>query len=597
MVENFRVDLRGIVDLLSTAIYSTPQVYLRELIQNGVDAITARQRLEAGFRTAGITITPAGVGGEGLSITDDGVGLTGDEIVEFLSTVGASIKRDAAGLPARGLLGRFGIGLLSALMVADQITVRTHSARDDSRWEWVGRADGTYQLTERPDADWPVGTTVELAARAGDTSLLKQKVVAELASRYARYLPITVRVAHDRGETTINEEPAFLSHDPAALLAHGREVLGTDPFAAIRLEVPLTGTRGVAYVAPHPVPPHTVEAHQVFLGNMLVSERCRDVVPPWAFFARVVITSTGLTPTASREGLVDDVALATTREAIGASLRAWLLALSEQDTLALATFVSIHYLGLKALVLHDPELAPLIVRLIPLETNRGMRTVAEVLQDGVEVRYVPTTDQFRQVVALSTARSTIVNATYTWDLELLRRLPEIVPGVTVREVSVAELLERLDPVAEHERSAALHLEARAADALAAADVVPVVRCASSSAIPSYLLTDPDLVRRNERNRARETGAARWSRVLDVLDEATAERDATAGVRLLLNWSNPLVRRLGEHPDDVVFGRAVTLLHLQARLATGQPLSPAQSESFTATMSDLMLLSLGGGATG
>ena len=99
VVENFRVDLRGIVDLLSTAIYSTPQVYLRELIQNGVDAITARQRLEAGFRTTGITITPAGVGGEGLSITDDGVGLTGDEIVEFLSTVGASIKRDAAGLP------------------------------------------------------------------------------------------------------------------------------------------------------------------------------------------------------------------------------------------------------------------------------------------------------------------------------------------------------------------------------------------------------------------------------------------------------------------------------------------------------------------
>lgn len=587
------MDLRGIVDLLSTAIYSSPHVYLRELVQNAVDAITARQRLDATYRTGGVTITPAGVHGEGLSVRDDGVGLTGDEIVAFLSTVGASIKRDAAGLPARGLLGRFGIGLLSALMVADQITVRTRSARDDSRWEWVGRSDGTYQLTERPDTDWPVGSVVELTPRAGDTTLLSPKVVADLATRYARYLPVPVHIAHERGSTAINEEPAFLSDDPETLLAHGREVLGTDPYAAIRLEVPLTGTRGVAYVVPHPVPPHTVEAHQVYLGNMLVSDRCRDVVPPWAFFARVVITSTGLTPTASREGLVDDVALATTREAIGGALRTWLVTLAAEDPLALATFVSIHYLGLKALVLHDPELAPLIVRLIPLETSRGMRTVAEVIEDGTEVRYVPTLDQFRQVVALSSTRGTIVNAAYTWDLELLRRLPEIVPGATVREVTVSDLLERLDAVPEHERAASALLETRATGALAAAGVVPVVRRASSPDVPSYLLTDPDLNRRTERNRARETGAARWSRVLDVLDEATAERDATSGVRLMLNWSNPLVRHLAEQADEVAFTRAVTLLHLQAVLASGRPLSGTESATLTSTLSDLMLLSMGG----
>ena len=45
----FQVDLRGIVDLLSHHIYSSPRVYLRELVQNGVDALTAR----------GITRTPS----------------------------------------------------------------------------------------------------------------------------------------------------------------------------------------------------------------------------------------------------------------------------------------------------------------------------------------------------------------------------------------------------------------------------------------------------------------------------------------------------------------------------------------------------------
>lgn len=586
------MDLRGIVDLLSTAIYSTPQVYLRELIQNGVDAITTRERLDPGFRTAGIVITPAGVDGPELRVRDDGVGLTASEIVDFLATVGASIKRDAAGLPSRGLLGRFGIGLLSALMVADQLTVRTRSARDDTRWEWVGRTDGTYALTERPDADWPVGTTVLLTPRAGDPTLVSPAAVSQLAARYAKYLSVPVSIANARGSTAINEEPTFLSDDPDTLLGHGRDLLGVDPFAAIPLDIPLTGARGVAYVLPHPVPPHATEAHTVLLGGMLVSDTNRDIAPPWTFFARCVVTSTGLTPTASREGLVDDVALTTTRDAIGATLRAWIVAMAEHEPLALAAFVSIHYLGLKALVLHDPELAPLIVRLIPLETSRGLRTVAEIVQDGAEVRYVPTIDQFRQVVALSAAHGTIVNAAYTWDLELLRRLPEVVPGVRVREVSVAELIERLDAVPAHEQTLAARLEARAAAALAGADCVPVVRRASGPDVPSYLLTDPDLLRRSERNRARETGASRWSRVLEVLDDATAERDASGGVRLLLNWSNPLVRRLAEQEDDLAFTRAVTLLHLQAVLASGRPLQPDESRTLTSTLSDLMLLSMG-----
>ena len=48
--ESFRVDLRGIVDILSHHLYSSPRVYLRELLQNGVDALTARTALAAALR-------------------------------------------------------------------------------------------------------------------------------------------------------------------------------------------------------------------------------------------------------------------------------------------------------------------------------------------------------------------------------------------------------------------------------------------------------------------------------------------------------------------------------------------------------------------
>ena len=457
-MERFKVDLRGIVDLLSTAIYTTPSVYLRELIQNAADAVTARRQLDPRWHTAGIVITPAGVSGRELRITDDGIGLTASDITEFLATVGGSLKRDSLGLPASGMLGRFGIGLLSALMVADEIVVRTQSATGGPSLQWTGRGDGTFDLQELTET-LPVGTEVVLSTRADDTRLVGPEAVRRLASHYARYLPVPISVATKTGLDSISEEPAFLSDDPATLIDFGTELLGAQPFDVIQIDVPLTGTRGVAYVLPHPVPPQGGGAHTVYCSRMLVSERCREIAPEWAFFARIVLDSTGLNPTASREGLIDDPPLGATRDAIGAALRSWIVSLARQDPLRLEAFVATHYLGLKALAVHDDEIGPSIIRLLPMETSRGLRTIAEIVDASAELAYVPTTDQFRQVNALT--RQLVINATYTWDAEVLRRLPELIPGVRVREVTVTEVLQGLEPVGTADRQVATRLQARA----------------------------------------------------------------------------------------------------------------------------------------
>ena len=124
----FRVDLHGVVDLLSSAIYSSPRVFLRELIQNAADAITARAQRDPAYITAGIRISPLDVAApDTFSITDDGVGLTPDEVERFLATVGSSSKRDLFDLPRSDFLGRFGIDMLNALMVAATIEIETRS--------------------------------------------------------------------------------------------------------------------------------------------------------------------------------------------------------------------------------------------------------------------------------------------------------------------------------------------------------------------------------------------------------------------------------------------------------------------------------------
>ena len=78
----FQVDLRGLVDLLSHHLYSSPRVYLRELLQNAVDAITAR-RAEQPDAPARVRLYAEGAA---LRVEDSGVGLTEADVHNLLAT-------------------------------------------------------------------------------------------------------------------------------------------------------------------------------------------------------------------------------------------------------------------------------------------------------------------------------------------------------------------------------------------------------------------------------------------------------------------------------------------------------------------------------
>ncbi len=109
--QQFQVDLRGIVDLLSRHIYSGPRVFLRELMQNACDAITARAEFEASTspagmprQSSGIRITPLSDRSDEFIVRDDGIGLTASEVTDLLATVGRSSKRDIFDLPRSDFL-------------------------------------------------------------------------------------------------------------------------------------------------------------------------------------------------------------------------------------------------------------------------------------------------------------------------------------------------------------------------------------------------------------------------------------------------------------------------------------------------------------
>ena len=105
------------IALLSEHIYSNPNTFVRELLQNSVDAITALHNIDENY-SGRIDVFLNGDGS--MVFQDNGIGLKEEEVYRFLTVIGESSKRDTP--DADDFIGRFGIGLLSCFVVTNEIS-------------------------------------------------------------------------------------------------------------------------------------------------------------------------------------------------------------------------------------------------------------------------------------------------------------------------------------------------------------------------------------------------------------------------------------------------------------------------------------------
>ncbi|WP_460303537.1 HSP90 family protein [Actinocorallia aurea] len=572
----FQVDLRGIVDVLSRHLYSGPRVYVRELLQNSVDAITARRAVEGPDVPTLIRIEPADASPDGaLRIHDTGIGLTEPQVHELLATIGGSAKRDELGFARRDLLGQFGIGLLSCFLVSDEIEVITRCGNAPTV-VWRGHADSRYTVTAGPARDEP-GTTVVLRPRRDFGHWLSASTVTELVRHYGALLPCEVRVG--REILTEGALPWQAPHpDPGArrqaLLAHGERLLGARPFDVIDLDVPEAGLTGVAYVLPFETAPGERPAHRVYLKRMLLGEKVDGLVPDWGFFVRCVIDTAELRPTASREQLYEDDLLEAARHALGARLRGWLVELAATAPDRLAAFLGVHYRGVLALAPHDTEMLRIADEWVPFETSEGEFTLGEFRRRHRVVYYTATVPEFHKFAGIAAAQGLgLVNGGYSYRAEILRRLPLLDPGLAVRRLDPDDLATRfdaLDPAAEFAARDFLRI-ARAA--LEPRGCEPVLRSFSPVALPVLFLEGSDARRAAGLRAVREEDDGIWA---ELMADAVPEETARALPLLVFNHRHPLVARLTSTLDEDVVRLSAEALYGYALLAGNRPLRPADA---------------------
>ena len=574
--QNFQVNLGGVIRLLSDHLYSGPEVYVRELLQNAVDAITARQLNEPQLKGS-IRVEVSGDATPTILVEDNGIGLTEPEVHQFLATIGQSSKSKE--FSRKEFIGQFGIGLLSGFLVSDEITVITKSAKPDTAAvEWKGKADGTYSVREL-DTEFETGTRVYLRAKPGLENFFEPQQVRDLLSHFGRHLPHSIQLASESGDVEITEPapwqtcPADRNEFREATLRYGKQVFEIDFLDAFPIKSEAGGVDGVAFILPFAASPSSRQSHRVYLKNMLLAESVEGLLPEWAFFVRCVMNSDGLRPNAARDAFYDDDVLRTTRKQLGAGLRNYLIGLAEFNRARLDHLINLHYMPIKALAIEDDEFLRMFVDWLPFTTTLGSTTLEDYFKSNSTLRYVRSVDQFRQIANVARAQNLcIFNGGYAYDAELLERI-----GFEFTDRKI-ECLDSSDLVQDFQ-DLTLDESEQIFDLIKLADVILQKYKCSAEARKFQPLDLPTLYTANDSagflrsvEQAKEQADDLWS---GVIQNVAAESGKNAYAQLVLNFNNPLIQKLSELENRDLLKRVIEVLYLQSLLMGHYPLSQGE----------------------
>lgn len=566
----FQVNLGGMIDILSNHLYSSPDVFVRELLQNGVDAISAKNPAEIPADAGESDCITLSVGEENgkrqLCFTDTGTGLTEAQIHQFLAVIGQSSKHNVREKKQNeDFIGRFGIGLLSCFLVADEIRLQTRSRLEPNRaLEWRGKPDGTYTITEIPPRAF--GSAVLLTPKAGAEGYFTPEKLADLVRYYGMPLPVPVYLEQDGEKTRLN--PPFPTGKTATegIMALGESLFHTTFLDYITLESPTGLFSGVAYILAQESAPTAKQAHRIYLKNMLLTEDGSRFLPKWAFFLRFFLNTNKLRPTASREDFYEDENLLHAREELLVCISDYLKRLSHTDGAKLQRIVRTHRLAVQSVAAEDDALFCAFFPYLTFETSYGTLSGKDLAGYSEEIYYTQYVDEFRQVSAVLLAKGMLlVNAGYTYVRQLLERIELLNPQARVHALKMRSLDSMLGGIsAAEEESAAGFLHA-CGEILRPYDCAPGLKRFEPDELPVLYTLDENALMLRDVKRSMEKSDALFMGMLGAFAQEYAD-DAAA--RLYFNANNPFVRRLLELRDAERLACCVRIIYVQALLTGG-----------------------------
>ena len=602
-----RASFQGLVRVLAKSLYPEPDVFIRELLQNAHDSIQFRQIDEPEQR--GEIRIDVDETARTLSFSDNGAGMDQQEIENFLSVIGSTgtgsrAQELAARAVAVATIGQFGIGLLSAFVVAEQIEVYTRKPGAGRTWRWTNYGGEDYELVALPADAQPPGTRVAVTLAPNQAAFLDGRRIRQIVRRYADLLPFPILLNGFGPINAVNapwHEPGW--RDPVerdqTLAAFLSQRYGDPPLLVIPLDLPHPRTLGGLYVAARYAPGGQAGgAVDLFQGRMSIRTNDAELLPEWARFVRGVVDCPELQPTAARDNVQRDSVYHTLRERLGETIIAALLDLATRDRPRFLRLCDWHQDALKGMAARHEEFGAAVLDYLPFATNQGQLTLPDYLArqpagaDGKKPLYFFSHEaDANQFYPLCQAHGVLgINAASAFDEILLRRYvgqhPDQVDLKPLDRLDDPALYPPLDAAAQARYAPLL----RAVDrALAEADA-PVrtqIRQFQPADLSAVVLSGQRLTAFDQMERLLEKSLL--ANELAELAGEVRDRLRRQPLDLLLNAAHPLVQRLGElaDPDNPRYRPVLTGLYYSALLNARHRLTPAAARRFHADLQALL----------
>ena len=207
---NLSINSENIFPIIKKWLYSDHDIFYRELVSNGCDAITKLKKLELmGEYTkpedmeykVQVTVNPDD---KTIAITDNGLGMTEAEVEEYINQIAFSGAQDFLEkykdkANEDQIIGHFGLGFYSAFMVADKVTIDTLSYKEGSKpVHWESEGGLTFEMKDGEKAEQ--GTTITLYLNEDSYEFSNEYRAREVQEKYCSFMPIPIFLNNEKAE-------------------------------------------------------------------------------------------------------------------------------------------------------------------------------------------------------------------------------------------------------------------------------------------------------------------------------------------------------------------------------------------------------------
>ncbi len=339
---NLSIDSENIFPIIKKWLYSDHDIFVRELISNGCDAVTKLKKLDVigeaqlpeDYKAKIIvTISPED---RTIEFADNGIGMTEDEVKEYINQIAFSGAadfiekyKDKAG--DEQIIGHFGLGFYSAFMVADRVSIDTLSYADGAKavyWE----SDGGMEYSMKDGERTEFGTTITLYLNEDTAEFSNEYRVREIIEKYCSFMPVEIYLEKknednkeaegESAEESEAKEPQSLSDTTPLWTKHPNDVTEDEykdfyrkvfrdykePLFWIHLNMDYPfNLKGILYFPKVNTEYDNLEGViKLYNNQVFIADNIKEVIPEFLMLLKGVIDCPDLPLNVSRSALQND---------------------------------------------------------------------------------------------------------------------------------------------------------------------------------------------------------------------------------------------------------------------------------------------------